>query len=387
MVQRSFSLSLSMSLILDIVRFGAAGLVILHHAAFEKFGAYVPMRLAQTATEPVMAFFVLSGFVIAIAVEAKDGTAYDYVLSRAARLLSVAIPALVLTVVLDFAGSAMFPALYSDHWSDEATIVNLSAPLSIQLAATATFVNEIWTLHLWPGTNSPFWSLGYEAAYYVIFGIAFYERGPWRRAIGVGGVCLAAGPKILLLLPVWLMGVWAWRIYKRAPIPPFAGAALCAVSVLAYIVFMASGARALLDHGTDMLTTGLPANLLGLSNHFLSNYVSGMLFAGTLIGFKGLEGTFAPALSVAAPWIRAAAGCTFSMYLFHYPLLYFFRAVASVLQGQQDLATRSWLVTGIVLIGTGAAIYLLARVTEQRKTEVRALMTAAVMAFRPSKIA
>jgi peptidoglycan/LPS O-acetylase OafA/YrhL len=386
MVQRSFSISLSMSLILDM-RFGAAGLVLLHHAAFAKFGAHIPLRLAQTATEPVMAFFVLSGFVIAITVEANDRTAYEYVLSRSARLLSVAIPALVLTVALDFVGSAMFPALYADHWSDEATIANLDTSLSIRLATTAAFVNEIWTLHLWPGTNGPFWSLGYEAAYYVVFGIAFYERIAWRRAIGIGGVCLAVGPKILLLLPVWLMGVWAWRIYRQAAIAPFVGSALCVVSVLAYIVFMASGARALLDHWTDALTTGLPANLLGLSNHFLSNYVSGLLFAGTIIGFKGLEGTFAPALSAAAPWIRAAAGCTFSMYLFHYPLLYFFRAVASVLQGGQDLAVRSWLVTGIVLIGTGAAIYLLARITEQRKAEVRAMMTAMVMAFRPSKIA
>jgi peptidoglycan/LPS O-acetylase OafA/YrhL len=376
-----------MSLILDIVRLSAAALVLLHHAAFEKFGVHIPWRLSQTGTEPVVAFFVLSGFVIALAAEANDRTAYEYALSRASRLLSVTIPAMVLTVALDSAGSAIFPALYSDHWNDAATLVNLNATQSIRLASTATFTNEIWSVDLWPGTNSPFWSLGYEAVYYLIFGIAFYGRGGRSRVIGVALVCLAAGPKILLLMPVWLAGVLAWRIYKRATITPISGATLVAASAFAYCVFLASDGRGILDRWTETATAGLPADLLGLSNHFLSNYVSGALFAATLIGLRGLEGTLAPALSAFAPWIRAAAACTFSMYLFHYPLLYFFRAIASRFQGGQDLASRSWPVTGIVFVGTGAAIYLLARITEQRKAEVRAMIAAAVMALRSSKTA
>ncbi len=151
---------------------------------------------------------------------------------------------------------------------------------------------------------------------------------------------------------------------------------------------MTSGARHVLDRWTDHLTAGLPETLLGLSNHFLSSYVSGLLFAAFLFGLKGLETKFESLLSVAAPWIRAAAACTFSMYLFHYPLLFFFRALAAVLLGQQDLAIRSWPVTAIVLIGAGAAVYLLARLTEQKKTEVRDMISAALLIFfRPSKIA
>jgi peptidoglycan/LPS O-acetylase OafA/YrhL len=92
MIQRSSPISRQMSLILDIIRFAAACLVLLHHAAFEKFGTYIPLRFAQTATEPVMAFFVLSGFVIALTAETNDVTAYQYLLSRATRLLSVTIP-------------------------------------------------------------------------------------------------------------------------------------------------------------------------------------------------------------------------------------------------------------------------------------------------------
>ena len=70
-----------MSLFLDAVQFGAACVVLLHHAAFPKFGTYLPWSLTRTGIEPVIAFFVLSGFVIAYTAEANDRTAYDYGLS------------------------------------------------------------------------------------------------------------------------------------------------------------------------------------------------------------------------------------------------------------------------------------------------------------------
>ena len=68
------------------------------------------------------------------------------------------------------------------------------------------------------------------------------------------------------------------------------------------------------------------------------------------------------------------AHCTFSMYLYHYPLVYFFRAVGAVVCGQRDLNARSWPLTAVVVIGTGVSIYLLARVTEQKKNEFRGLL-------------
>jgi peptidoglycan/LPS O-acetylase OafA/YrhL len=363
-----------MSLILDVIRFGAAGLVLLHHAAYEKFGTYIPWRFNQTGHEPVIAFFLLSGFVIALTVERSDRTAYQYFLSRASRLLSVTIPAVVLTIVLDYLGNAIFPAIYAAHWTDAATIANLDTPLPIQCGATLTFMNQIWNLDLSPGTNSPFWSLGYEAAYYVIFGVAYYVRRAWLRAMGLILIGVVVGPKILLLLPIWLMGVGVWHIYKRAAVSLFAGAALCAVSILCYVLFLTSGARSALDHSTDILTTGLPLGMMARSDHFLSNYVSGLLFSGLFIGLKGLEGVLSPVLTALGSLIRAMAACTFSMYLYHYPLVYFFRAVGTVVSGHPELNVRNWTLTAFVLIGTSLSIYLLALVTEQRKNEFRKLL-------------
>ena len=73
------------------------------------------------------------------------------------------------------------------------------------------------------------------------------------------------------------------------------------------------------------------------------------------------------------------------MYLLHAPLIHFFRAVA-FLVGGEDLATRSWRVSAIVLAGTMASIFVLARLTEARKREMRALLAAAMDALRPPRL-
>ncbi|MBV8212784.1 MAG: acyltransferase [Verrucomicrobia bacterium] len=372
---------------LDIFRFTAASLVLLHHIAWRKFGTYIPWNFTQTAIEPVVAFFVLSGFVIALTAETNDRTAGQYLLSRATRLLSVSIPAIILTIVLDHVGSAIFPALYSDHWTDPATIANLNTPLVIQAGTTLTFINQIWSLNLWPGTNSPFWSLGYEAVYYVLFGIAYYERRAWPRLIGIIGVSLVVGPKILLLLPIWLMGVGVWHLYKRTKISPASGTIILAVSFLGYAAFMISQFRGALDHRTEILAAGVPANLVGLSNHFLSNYVSGLFFSGALLGLKGIAATLSPALVACGTTIRTLARCTFSMYLYHYPLAYFFRAIAAVVCGQRGLDMRSWPMTLVVLVGTGLSIYLLALITEQKKNEFRGWLAVIFRLVRPTELA
>ena len=46
--------------------------------------------------------------------------------------------------------------------------------------AAATFTNEIWFSSIRPFSNGPFWSLGYEAWYYAIFGVWTFTRGRRR---------------------------------------------------------------------------------------------------------------------------------------------------------------------------------------------------------------
>jgi hypothetical protein len=59
----------------------------------------------------------------------------------------------------------------------------------------------------------------------------------------------------------------------------------------------------------------------------------------------------------------------------------------AVVGGQRELNVRNWTTTAIVVIGTSLSIYLLARVTEQRKNEFRKLLVMMFKTRRPPEIA
>ncbi|MDB5361782.1 MAG: acyltransferase [Rhodospirillales bacterium] len=353
-----------LSLLLDVIRFIAALLVFFHHAAIGKFASGLPYRLIATDREPVILFFVLSGFVIAYSAETKDRSPGTYALNRLARLYSVVLPALVLTALLEPLGSWLAPQLYADHWIDPVTLANIGRPLGLQLVATGLYVNEIWWWDVWPSVNSPFWSLGYEAVYYVLYALVLWGgrfRWAWAALAAV-----AAGPKILLLLPLWVLGVGTYHAIKAEKLNRARGYLLVAATVAAYVLFLVLGAKAALDR----LVLGWRPDmglLLSNSDEFLSNYVTGVLFSGLLIGLAAVARDLAVPLYRLQKPIRALAGLTFTLYLFHYPLVYFLRAtvLATGLERFSPL-----IVTG----GTLGLVALLAPVTEAQKGTVRRLL-------------
>ena len=108
--------------------------------------------------------------------------------------------------VLDHAGMAIDPRLYAPDVLPEMGRGPLDAFLGYALSAV--FLGASWTLAMLPGSNFPFATLDYEAWYYVLFGLAAFLRGR-RRMAALAAAALLAGPKILLLFPIWLMGVAA----------------------------------------------------------------------------------------------------------------------------------------------------------------------------------
>ena len=106
------------SLYLDLIRFFAAAMVFVTHASYERFtgGWMREIGLGSFGNDAVVVFFVLSGLVIAYVCHAREKTLRDYALSRAARIYSVVIPCLLLTVILDFAGSRINYAPYAGWW-------------------------------------------------------------------------------------------------------------------------------------------------------------------------------------------------------------------------------------------------------------------------------
>jgi peptidoglycan/LPS O-acetylase OafA/YrhL len=174
----------------------AAFSVFLEHVASYPFSRPTP-----TSTHPllsffgsyghsaVIVFFVLSGYVIAYVVSTRERTAWAYSVNRISRLYSVVLPALALTCAFDALGQWVNPYVYASR-----TV--LWKPASWQgYTSSLFFVNEFQAFDLngaVPGTNAPFWSLSFEATYYIVAGLVLFA--PLRYALPLALVVLGRRP-------------------------------------------------------------------------------------------------------------------------------------------------------------------------------------------------
>lgn len=195
----------------------------------------------------------------------------------------------------------------------------------------------------------------------MLFGAALLLRGRVRVA-ALAAVALIVGPKILLLLPVWLMGVWVHRGMQAHALLARAGTVLALGSLLAYLVFRQLGGPHLLDAVTLRWLGRDAVAALGFSKWFLSSYVIGALVALHLVGIDAAAPS--PLRALPERPIRYLASFTFALYLFHYPLLFFF---AAWLEHGGLSAYRGT----IVIPGTLATVWLLGGITERPKSTVR----------------
>ncbi len=183
------------SIYLDLVRSLAALDVVFGHAC----DLYDLPLTGRWGHQAIMVFFVLSGYVIAYVADTRENDLRTFLVARLARLWSVLVPALVLTVVCDILGrqfgadSRGFAGSPADH------------PL-IRIGAMLSFLSETW-VSIQPLSNGAAWSLCLEFWYYVTFGLWTFMRPGWTRIGMVSATALLSGHKGLLLFPVWLMGV------------------------------------------------------------------------------------------------------------------------------------------------------------------------------------
>ena len=348
------------SIYLDLVRLLAAVAVLLTHLAYPQLSGGWLLPLRTYGNDAVMIFFVLSGYVIAYTAATRDLDVRDYLLNRCARLYSVAIPAILVTIVLDQAGRALNPDAYAGFWYKSEQPV-------LRVLTALTFTNELWFNSWRLFTNGPSWSLGYEFWYYGLFAAGWYFDG-WRRWALFAAGCLLVGPKVLLLFPVWLLGVWVYRVNRRGNVSPSTGTLLFFGSMLAYIAFRTSGMReVLLEWSYAELGRNFVIHSLAWSNEFLSSYLLGLLVAFNFIGCQAISGFLTPGLERIAPFVRDWAGYTFSIYLFHYPLLRFLGAT-----GLFDPASPLAITALFTLTLLGCRV--LANYSEKRKDAARALL-------------
>lgn len=351
-----------LSIYLDLIRFLAALTVFFVHANYDRFTSNLPLvwRLKDFGNDAVMVFFVLSGFVIAYVADQKEKTPREYIVSRFARLYSVVVPALLVTVGIDHLGAHLVPEAYDGWWFQN------DQPIW-RFAANLLFVNEWWFNSVRPFSNGPFWSLGYEFWYYAIFAAACFLKRPMKFIV-IGSICLLIGPKIMLLLPVWLLGVQVYYVVRKQLVSESLGWLLFTGSAVLYILFRLDGyPDAIYQYMVGGLGIVFMQDYLRWSQEFPSSYIIGMLVAMHFAGAAAIAPRFSGILGACEKPIRYLAGYSFALYLFHYPLLQFIGAITG------DFVNEA-LRNAIVIFGSLAAIWLMGGITEGRKEDWRRWM-------------
>ncbi|GGX88921.1 acyltransferase family protein [Massilia dura] len=302
------------SLYLDVLRLAAALVVFIVHASYLLPGGMPALWFVSgLGGEAVTVFFVLSGFVIAHVVRTREFRAADYLASRFARLYSVVLPALLVTVVLDCAGAALAPGEYAASMEHGAW----------GIGASLLFANELWFAAIRPLSNTPFWSLGYEFWYYMIYAAARYVPGRRSKCIAVLVLCMICGPKILLLMPVWLFGVAAYAVTCRRRLGQPAALVLAAATTGGLYLLATSGAKAAWRELT-IAALGPVAPALGPSSHVLYSCAFGLLATLHVVGMMALAPVLGRVWHACEHPVRIMSAYTFAIYLFHYPILKFF---------------------------------------------------------------
>lgn len=343
----------SLSVFLDLLRLGAAMLVLVGHMA-EVFAVRLPDLVHHSAKEGVAIFFVLSGFVIAFVTDGKERDWRSYARSRWLRMLSVVPLALVVLCLCFAIGARIDPAAYGLVEGGAAVAGTVGDPPSlIGAMRVLSFTNELWFARSMISTGAPFWSLGFEVAYYVAFGILLFGRGWWRMGLFAAWLAVC-GPRIALAFPLWLIGVASWRVVRSGVhLPPALGWPMLFMVVSAAVLWrrLAGGLAAPLFewHAPAVLASSLGyyAVLAGMVGLAIA------LFAATVPA----EGFWPPRLERG---VRFWAGASFTLYIAHLPLMVLFAVILPSAMGEPARAMAG-------TAGTVALVLLLAELGERRK--------------------
>lgn len=341
------------SIYLDLVRFLAALLVLSWHSNLRAITTDI-VPFSGFGHSAVIVFFVLSGYVIAYVSDTKERTFKAFAVSRFARIYSVAPVALVLALVLDPIGESLAPHLYHEATTHDFYL--------LRLVSSLLFLNEVWGISIMAFSNAPYWSLNYEVWYYVLFAVATYLLGR-KRVVWFIAIALMLGPKILLLGPIWWLGALIYRT-REHPVPEPLGWTLFLLSLpLIHLFHHYALDELLLGRLQALIGPRLTAQL-AFSKYFLSDYLLGLLVAMNFIGFRAIAHQWSRVLLPAAPAITFVAGFTFSLYLFHQPLILFF---AALIDGNPD---RPWFLLAVITCVL-LSVLVIGTLTEKKKGPYR----------------
>jgi len=303
---------------LDRWRIALALIVVALHA--EQLGL-LPLAthgaLHHLAHDAVIGFFVISGYSVMQSASDHRGNPTAFLAARFSRLYSLVVPALLITLCLDLIGKALRPDLYP-LWTYR--------KWWLHLGFHSLFLGETWTNSFAAFSNIPYWSLGYEAWFYLLLAATL---GTTRyRLLQIVLILLLMGPRVLLLAPCWVLGAWAWQRVESNRLPAIITAAPRRIMPAAILLavyglwFVSPFYQWLHEAGESLSSTIVQATdasmRLANSRWFLSDWVIALGFAAMILILAGRD---AEPGSPSSPLIRSLAFHSFGIYLFHYPIL------------------------------------------------------------------
>lgn len=363
----------ALSAYLDFLRFTAALAVLLGHLTQDGFAlGWIP--LSHLSHEAVVVFFLMSGYIITASTQARASAgAAEYVVARVSRIYSVALPAVVFSVLMSLAVEGWTPELTGEiaswrpfSWAD--------------IVSSLLFWNESWSS--WrEGTqltlNGPYWSLCYEVWYYLLFGLFFFVRGPWRWPL-LFVAAAVAGPAIMVLFPIWVFGAWLAMNPERLPRPSRAAAWLLWLGCPALIWWL--NVSDLDQFLKSWLHNRVPGFWrLEASQRLFTDYLIGLLLAGHLWAWAGLPERVQSLWQRSAAFWAALAGFSFTLYLFHRPMTTFAAKLAGNAANDVSLSL-------LAAVASLLACWLLAFGTERQLPRWRRLVRRLVARFAPARV-
>lgn len=316
---------------LDLLRGIAALLVLIGHVRAFLFIEYLELsnpsffikRLTSFTSlghKSVMIFFVLSGFFISITVlrtiQRKQWSWVNYLVARLTRLYIVLIPALLLSAFWDFLGIEIFGTGQDSLYGEKALSNSLATYKILENFTFPTFLGNLAFLQTIFvekfGSNKALWSLAYEGWYYILFPLiilCFCVKSLKLRvlyAVLTSAILLMVGSDIRIYFLIWLMGTLIGLSHTSKYLnKPKILNSLIILSILILCITVTLG--------HFLYNQQIEDCLIGISTAVM---IYLLVNDRTKIRQEGTYEKLAKGL----------AGCSYTLYLVHMPILCFIRA-------------------------------------------------------------
>ena len=326
---------------LDIVRVIASFAVLFQHLSMYNNDVFPAFQ--NYGHPAVMGFFILSGYVIAFVADQREKTFNVYLKHRFARLYSVMVVAWLLSIILDTTGNLINNSFYAGEIATD--------NLLLRIFSHIFFLQESWFVSIQFFANQPLWSLAYEFWYYLLFGTIMLYKGKYKISLIVI-ITLIMGPVILIYSIIWFAGAFLYKLHqKQLQVDPLLASIIFLISIP--IIFS-------YPYWNHLL---LPEELPSIGKLSFLTYIDDLIFASfiTMNIFFFRYSVFS--FTLIMPVIRFLSSISFSLYVFHFPLMLFFKTVLIRYFNLSD-ETSFFIIAALIVM----TVYFLSFISERKKT-------------------